>query len=41
MKTRYRFSHRAGGFYYWYSVLPIDSRHEEIVCPADWFWNPS
>lgn len=39
-RTRFRFSHRAGGFYYWISELPLprDSRHEQIVCPVDWFW---
>jgi len=41
MKTRYRFTHQAGGAYYWESVLPValgDSRHERISCRADWFW---
>jgi hypothetical protein len=39
-RTRFRFSHRAGGFYYWISELPLpgDSRYEQIVCPVDWFW---
>ena len=40
MKTRYKFSHQANGHYYWYSVQPMprDSRHEQIVCPVEWFW---
>jgi hypothetical protein len=38
VRTRYRFSHRAGGFYYWQAVLPTDSRYEQIRCSVDWFW---
>lgn len=40
MKTRYRFSHRAGNTYYWYSELPLrgESRHICITCPVHWFW---
>jgi hypothetical protein len=37
--TRYKFSHRAGGRYYWYSVVPVDSRYELISCPVAWFWS--
>jgi hypothetical protein len=40
-RTRYRFTGQAGGTYYWQSVLPVapgDSRHEQVSCPADWFW---
>jgi hypothetical protein len=38
MKRRYRFTGRAGGRYYWESVLPVDSRHEQVSCPVAWFW---
>lgn len=39
--VRYRFLYRAGGRYYWESVLPVsagDSRHERVSCPVEWFW---
>ena len=40
-KARYRFSHRAGGWYYWESGRIVgDSRVEQIRCPVQWFWNP-
>ena len=40
MKTRYKFSHRAGNTYYWYAVKPLirDSSSELIFCNVDWFW---
>ncbi|MFT4471418.1 hypothetical protein ACMX2H_16060 [Arthrobacter sulfonylureivorans] len=43
---KYRFSHRSddGRTYYWVSVLPVtpnDSRHEQVSCRVDWFWNPA
>lgn len=41
-RTRYRFSHRAQGWYYWHSGrIPGDSRVEQIRCRVDWFWNPN
>jgi hypothetical protein len=41
LRTRYRFSHRAGDRYYWVAAtrLPGDSRTEHVSCPVDWFWN--
>lgn len=36
-RTRYRFSHRAGGRYYWYGKS-VDSRTEEISCSVTYFW---
>jgi hypothetical protein len=38
MKTRYTFSHRAGGTYYWFATKPTDSRTEMITCNVEWFW---
>jgi hypothetical protein len=44
MRQRYRFLGRIigreGDRYIWESVLPIpgDSRHEQIMCPVEWFW---
>jgi hypothetical protein len=43
-RERYKFSHRAGGRYYWYSVRtisPRDSRHERVICDVAWFWGRS
>lgn len=37
-RRRYRFSHQAGGRYYWYSEKPVDSRYELVSCPVGWFW---
>lgn len=40
MRPRYRFSHQAGGRYYWWGPpLPNDSRSELISCPVEWFWS--
>ncbi len=41
-RTRYLFSHRAGGRYYWTGPhLPGDSRAEVVSCNVEWFWNPA
>jgi hypothetical protein len=38
-RVKYRFSHRAGDYYYWYSTLPVaGSLYEQIICPVRWFW---
>ena len=45
-RTRYRFVTRiesevvVGGIYVWESVHPIpgDSRHDQVRCPASWFF---
>jgi hypothetical protein len=37
-RTKYKFLHRAGGYYYWRAVVPIDSRYEHVKCKVDWFW---
>jgi hypothetical protein len=40
-RRRYKFTGRAGGRYYWQSVLPVspgDSRYEQFSCPVAWFW---
>jgi len=41
VKTRYRFSHRAGDYYYWVATThPFrDSRTEHVHCRVDWFWS--
>lgn len=41
MRTKYKFSHRAGNLYYWESVGTIgigESRHSRIICSVEWFW---
>lgn len=40
-KTRYKFSHRAGGRYYWVAVTPAspgDSRYDHVSCKVEAFW---
>jgi hypothetical protein len=38
VKPKYKFSHRAGNLYYWYSERPVDSRYVQMVCRVSWFW---
>lgn len=38
MRTRYKFSHRAGGRYYWRRRVPGTVYEEVISCNVDWFW---
>lgn len=46
MKTRYKFLHSYVNVHgvkilVWQSgPIPGDSRVEQVVCRADWFWNP-